>query len=175
MSLSGAAPTPRVNFEMLSEYIGKTVRLVGKVESVEGTDLKLRAADEGIVTVHLSDAAPSQAFVEFDAKVDSPTEVSAISCTSFGDSFGAKRGAERARERDEPRRARRGASRRGEASPASVAPRPAGPLRPPPALTAFPPPLPTHTHSSFPPCSTDLENYNEVCRLMNGEYKSLFA
>lgn len=168
--MTSATATPRVNFEMLSQHIGQVVRLVGKVESVEGTDLKLRAADEGIVTVHLRDAAPSQAFVEFDAKVDSPTEVSAITCTSFGDSFGAQR-ATRTRgvtmamiARGEPGRARWASSRAR--APSS------SPLSPLFRCVRRSPRSPRFLLSSASP---DLENYNEVCRLMNGEYKNLFA
>ncbi|KAK2076420.1 hypothetical protein QBZ16_000945 [Prototheca wickerhamii] len=103
-----SAPAPRVNFELLGQNIGKKVRLVGKVEGIQGNSLQLRAADDGVVTVMLRGAAPSDLFVEVEGLVDSPTTLKEDSSTGFGNSF-------------------------------------------------------------------DLGNYNELCKLSNGEFKSLFV
>ncbi len=85
-----SAPAPRVNFEFLGQHIGKRVRLVGKVEGVQGNSLQLRAADDGIVTVALRGAAPSDLFIEVEGTVDSPTALREESSTGFGSNFGER-------------------------------------------------------------------------------------
>lgn len=42
----------------MSQYIGKRVTLVGKVDGVEGNTLRLKTSDDGMVTVSLQGAAP---------------------------------------------------------------------------------------------------------------------
>ncbi|KDD74044.1 hypothetical protein H632_c1625p0 [Helicosporidium sp. ATCC 50920] len=91
----------------MSQYIGKRVRMVGKVEGVQGNSLQLRAADDGMVTVFLRGAAPSDSYIEVEGNVESPNTIRETACTPFGNNF-------------------------------------------------------------------DLSNYNELCKLSNGQYKSLF-
>ena len=57
-TLDISAPSPRVNFQLMSQYIGKRVTLVGKVDGVEGNTLRLKTSDDGMVTVSLQGAAP---------------------------------------------------------------------------------------------------------------------
>ena len=57
-SIDVTAPAPRVNFELMSTYIGKRVTLVGKVEGVDGNTMRLKASDDGMVTVRLQGVAP---------------------------------------------------------------------------------------------------------------------
>lgn len=56
--IDATAPSPRVNFGLLPQFIGKRVSIVGKVEALEGTTLKLRTSDDGVVIVNLSGIAP---------------------------------------------------------------------------------------------------------------------
>lgn len=83
------APAPRVNFELMNSYIGKRVKLVGKVEGVQGNMMKVKAADEGTVDVMLHSAAPMDAFVEVDGTVESPNTLREESICGFGNNFGA--------------------------------------------------------------------------------------
>lgn len=52
------APAPRVNYQLLSQYIGKRVAIVGKIEGFEGNALRLRTSDDAMLTVHLQGAVP---------------------------------------------------------------------------------------------------------------------
>lgn len=91
MNASGfdtTAPSPRVNFELMNQYIGKRVKLVGKVEDVQGGKMRVKAADDGVVEVILQSAAPQDAFVEIDGTVESPNTLREEGMTGFGNSFG---------------------------------------------------------------------------------------
>ena len=56
------APSPRVNGQLMAEFVGKRVTLVGKTEGTPvGTSLQLRAPDNAIVTVNLPSVAPEVA------------------------------------------------------------------------------------------------------------------
>lgn len=85
-------PAPRVNFELMSQYHGKRIRLVGKVEGVQGSILTVKAADEGTVEVELPQglSVPADAFVEVDGTVKSPGVVSAETICGFGNRFGER-------------------------------------------------------------------------------------
>jgi replication factor A3 len=85
-----SAPSPRVNFQSMGAYIGKRVRLVGKVESVQGNVMRVKAADEGVVEVLTKSAVPQDAFVEVDGIVESPNTLREESLTGFGNTFGER-------------------------------------------------------------------------------------
>lgn len=51
--MSGPGPAPRVNSELLQQNIGKPVRLVGQLLSVDQGNLQLKTSDNGIVNVLL--------------------------------------------------------------------------------------------------------------------------
>ncbi len=57
-SLDVSAPAPRVNFALLPQHIGKRVTLVGRVEGVDGSVLRLKTSDDGLVNVNLQNALP---------------------------------------------------------------------------------------------------------------------
>ena len=82
------APCPRVNFELMSQYTGKRVRFVGKVEQISENTMKVRSSDDSIVEVILSGAAPDGPYVEIDGTVEGPNTIREDSSTSFGSSFG---------------------------------------------------------------------------------------
>jgi hypothetical protein len=70
--IDATAPAPRVNFEQMSGYVGRRVRLVGKVESIAGNVARVTAADGGAVEVRLRGACPADAYIEVDGVVESP-------------------------------------------------------------------------------------------------------
>ena len=57
-TLDTTAPSPRVNFGLLPQFVGKRVTLVGRVEGIEGNTLRLKTSDDGLVTVNLQGIAP---------------------------------------------------------------------------------------------------------------------
>jgi Replication factor A protein 3 len=93
MTISGIEinnPAPRVNFQLMNNYVGKRVTLVGKVENgaVENGILKVKTADEGMVDVLVTSMVPQDMFVEIDGIVESANTIRENSITGFGNSFG---------------------------------------------------------------------------------------
>ncbi|KAK9814149.1 hypothetical protein WJX72_001287 [[Myrmecia] bisecta] len=81
-------PAPRVNFELLQRYIGKKVRLVGKVMGLDGDLLTVKAADQGLVYVKvLPGAGHASEYVEIDGIVESPNTVQEQQHVEFGSNF----------------------------------------------------------------------------------------
>lgn len=91
-TLDVSQPVPRVNAELMSSFIGKRVRLVGKVDSIDGpTTVNLRAADNGPVSASLALALPEEALnkvVELEGMVETVNTLSGASYVIFGDNFG---------------------------------------------------------------------------------------
>lgn len=87
-NLDCSAPAPRVNFALMSHYVGQKVTLVGKVEHIEGNICKVKAADEGMVDVILNGVAPTDSYVEVIGTVESPGSIREESSTGFGNNFG---------------------------------------------------------------------------------------
>jgi hypothetical protein len=91
---SEPAYTPRINGGMFPLHLGKTVRLVGKVDSVadsgEVQELMLKASDERVVRVIRDQgvASPNSGFVEIVGNVQSEDTIQEILLVEFGDSFG---------------------------------------------------------------------------------------
>lgn len=56
--LDVTSPAPRVNFESLGQFIGKRVTIVGRVEGVEGSTLRLKTSDDSVVNVTMRNAVP---------------------------------------------------------------------------------------------------------------------
>jgi len=83
-------PAPRVNFELMNQYIGKRVTLVGKVDNgaVDNGVLKVKTSDEGMVDVIVTSAVPQDMFVEVDGIVESTNTIRGDSIVGFGNSFG---------------------------------------------------------------------------------------
>jgi len=88
------APAPRVNGGLLGRFVGRRVLLVGKAEGMEGSLLRLRTADDRVVSVETKGGAFGAEFVEFEAVVKSETAVLEESHCVFGSAFGALQSAE---------------------------------------------------------------------------------
>ncbi|EFN58755.1 hypothetical protein CHLNCDRAFT_140465 [Chlorella variabilis] len=87
-SLDVTAPAPRVNFALMGQHIGKRVTIVGRVEGVEGSTLRLKTSDDGLVNVNLQGAAvPQCTFLEVEGVVASPNTLTGEASCSFGDNF----------------------------------------------------------------------------------------
>ncbi len=65
------------------------MRLVGKVEEISGTTMKVKTSDDAMVDVLLTGAAPTDAFVEIDGTVEGPNVIREESNVGFGNDFGA--------------------------------------------------------------------------------------
>ncbi|PSC72767.1 replication A 14 kDa subunit B [Micractinium conductrix] len=85
--LDCTAPVPRVNAELMGQYVGKRVKLVGRVEGAEGSTLRLRAPDETVVTVNMANPVPQSQYVEVEGVVNSAANMTEETCTPFGDNF----------------------------------------------------------------------------------------
>lgn len=82
-------PTPRVNFELMQRHMHKKVLLVGQIESRDNNVARLRAADGGIVQVMVQPGVMFESkFIQFEGIVESPTQLSALNHTNFGDNLG---------------------------------------------------------------------------------------
>lgn len=82
-------PTPRVNFDLMQRHMHKKVLLVGQIESRDNNVARLRAADGGIVQVMVQPGVMFDTkFIEFEGVVESPTQLSALNHSSFGDNLG---------------------------------------------------------------------------------------
>jgi len=57
-TLDCSNPAPRVNAQQLSQFVGKRVTLVGRIEGVEGNTLQLLTPDNGVIAVQLQNMAP---------------------------------------------------------------------------------------------------------------------
>lgn len=71
----------------MGRFVGKRVKLVGQVAGTEGSNLKLKTADDSVVQIVLAGSAPSDPYVEFEGIVESPTLLKEESQTSFGNNF----------------------------------------------------------------------------------------
>jgi len=86
--------TPRINGSLMEQFIGKTVRLVGKIEKTyntdEGTALIIKTSDGLQVTVE-REANPqpvASPFVEIIGTVKSINEITEVLLVEFGEEFG---------------------------------------------------------------------------------------
>lgn len=73
---------------MLGQMIGKRVTVVGRFESLSGNTLRIKSADDGMVEVFLSGAAPQAEVVEVQGTVVNPSTVQADSAVGFSSGFG---------------------------------------------------------------------------------------
>ncbi|PUU81449.1 replication factor A protein 3 [Tuber borchii] len=79
--------TPRINAPLLQQYIGRTIRLVGKVSDVQGNGATLDSS--GVVTVYLdrdSNLKIGNA-VEIVGKVNPDLTVKVLTSTDFGENL----------------------------------------------------------------------------------------
>ncbi|KAL2313113.1 DNA replication factor A subunit Ssb3 [Schizosaccharomyces pombe] len=77
-------PTPRVTKDMLPECSGKTVRIVGKVNQVEGETAKVDS--NGSFDMHLTvdNTLEPNHFYEFVVSVKPDSSVQLLTCVDFG-------------------------------------------------------------------------------------------
>ena len=83
---------PRINKSLMPQYLGKTVRLVGKVESVpdrNGEAAILSSDGERVKILHANPSTFCTAFVEVLGKVNSDGSIQEYTSSSFGNTFGA--------------------------------------------------------------------------------------
>lgn len=81
--------TPRVNFELMQRHMHRKVLLVGQIEGIENNVARVRAADGGTVQVMTKPGGVfNTPFVQFEGIVESPTQLTEVDHTSFGDSLG---------------------------------------------------------------------------------------
>ncbi|ORY70602.1 replication factor A protein 3 [Leucosporidium creatinivorum] len=79
-------PTPRVNSARLQDHIGKTVRLIGKVISLEGESALLETSDSGQVTVKLSRTSNfADVYVEVIGRVSEDLSITELASINMGD------------------------------------------------------------------------------------------
>lgn len=88
MDISSNAPF--VNRDMLGQFVQRRVRLAGHVESFDGTSIRVKAADDGIVNVTLRQPSSfDDKYILVDGMVESPDTIAADSHTNAGNNFGA--------------------------------------------------------------------------------------
>jgi len=86
--MDDSAPAPRVNGELLGQFLGKKVLVVGEVTPIDGGRATIKTVDDKMITITLADGASfGSKFVEFEATVDGPTAVTECSRVEFGDDF----------------------------------------------------------------------------------------
>ncbi|KAJ0405592.1 hypothetical protein ATCC90586_000369 [Pythium insidiosum] len=83
---SGTAP--RVNKKTLGAYVGRTVALVGLVESHQPTAVVLRASDGGMVNVAPQPGSDyTSKYVEVIGRVQDSETIGEYAVTAFGENF----------------------------------------------------------------------------------------
>ncbi|KAM0786500.1 hypothetical protein ACM66B_001958 [Microbotryomycetes sp. NB124-2] len=79
-------PTPRVNSARLGDYIGRAVRIIGKVISRDGETATLELSDGGQVQVKLNrDSNHRDTYVEVLGRVERPDLVQELTSCNMGD------------------------------------------------------------------------------------------
>ncbi|CAK4082254.1 unnamed protein product [Aphanomyces euteiches] len=75
----------------MAQFVGRTVALVGSLESWTGSMAVVKTSDGGLVTVHPQPGADySSKFVEVIGLVQPDGSLKEYKCTSFGDDFDLK-------------------------------------------------------------------------------------
>lgn len=88
MSSTDYPTTARVNGSMLPHFIDKTVRLIGKLEHVQGTQLTLATGQGPSVRVMASEEVETKGYVEVLGKVNDDLSIAGYIVTPIGDTFG---------------------------------------------------------------------------------------
>ncbi|KAM0745826.1 replication factor A protein 3 [Meredithblackwellia eburnea MCA 4105] len=80
-------PTPRVNSTLLNDYIGQTVRLIGKLERMgDDNSATVIASDKGEVTINLGpNHNLTDTFVEIIGRVNQDSSIQEHTSVNFGD------------------------------------------------------------------------------------------
>lgn len=82
------ATTPRINSSMLPNYIGRVVRISGKLISLQ-TDAVIESTDGGQITVIVAPNSPigSDTYLEIIGKVESENTIREMDTCNFGDNY----------------------------------------------------------------------------------------
>merc|ERR1711974_136370 len=83
-------PTPRVNQQLLGQYVGRSVRLVGKVLNMDHQNMVLESSDHAQVKVNFPaqiTGVEGSTFVEVIGKVNQDLSVRGTVALPFGDNF----------------------------------------------------------------------------------------
>ncbi|EGG12222.1 uncharacterized protein MELLADRAFT_70702 [Melampsora larici-populina 98AG31] len=82
------APTPRINSSMLPNYIGRVVRISGKLISLQ-TEAVIESTDGGQITVIVAPNSliGSDTFLEIIGKVESDNTIREMDTCNFGENY----------------------------------------------------------------------------------------
>lgn len=81
-------PTPRINSELREKYVGRTVRLTGKIVSLSGNSAVLNSTDNGQVLVHLNGESQwGTDYVEVIGQVENDFTLREFKTTNLGNSL----------------------------------------------------------------------------------------
>ncbi|KAI8878990.1 replication factor A protein 3 [Backusella circina FSU 941] len=81
-------PTPRINSKLREKYVGRTIRITGKVVSFAGDTAVLSASDGGQVLVQLNGESQwGTDYVEVIGQVESDFNIREFKSTNLGNNF----------------------------------------------------------------------------------------
>lgn len=88
--MDATSNAPFVNRDLLARYVQRRVRLAGAVESMDDSSIRVKASDDGMVTVKLRGPSSfDDKYVLLEGVVDSPDTIIEDAHTNFGNNFGA--------------------------------------------------------------------------------------
>ncbi|GAA5811209.1 hypothetical protein MFLAVUS_004640 [Mucor flavus] len=81
-------PTPRINSGLREKYVGKTVRIIGKIVSLSGNTAVLNSTDHGQVLVHLNGESQwGTDYVEVIGQVEPDFTLREFKTSNLGNDF----------------------------------------------------------------------------------------
>lgn len=80
-------PTPRVNFEMMQRFIGRTVLLACSVSQIENGRLQAQTSDGAKVTIIAGSSPYEGQFIEVLGKVVDPSTLQELDHTNLGENY----------------------------------------------------------------------------------------
>ncbi|GFR48860.1 hypothetical protein Agub_g10814, partial [Astrephomene gubernaculifera] len=80
-------PTPRVNFETMQRYHGKTVILCCQINQIDNGVVRVLTSDKGEVTVQGGSSPYEGRFVEVLGTVVNPNTIKEVDHTNLSDNF----------------------------------------------------------------------------------------
>lgn len=80
-------PTPRVNFETMQRFIGRTVLLACSVSQIEGNRLQAKTSDGAVVSIVAGSSPYEGQFIEVLGKVLDPNTLQELDHTNLGDNY----------------------------------------------------------------------------------------
>ncbi|KAI7884151.1 replication factor A protein 3 [Mucor mucedo] len=81
-------PTPRINSSLRDKYVGRTVRITGKLVSLSGNTAVIESTDKGQVLVHLNGESQwGTDFVEVIGQVEQDFTLREFKTTNLGNNF----------------------------------------------------------------------------------------